>query len=379
MVKIRTCDELISMESGKNYGVRVRKSNGETEIFYLVHNGESSKSMTLQDPIASENAPKSGDLFAFGETSGVNLDDAIDLIITDIQCGENLSAELTCVEYSPEIFGIDDPNFVLPDFDNKLSETDGIVDAGEVSGWRTWTTFHDDAEKPDTPTGDGTENGWHIYWLGDTPDTAQDAEQTLVCLKVNETTDEVDAFRTSKAMIEAGDADVDVSLYIFRDSKSDRRGEEKYNIIFYDTPAGEKSLVKVITDVLEERELEMPRPIRIVLRGFDIGGADLPVYSLTDHFFAMCDGTDGEVRMFDGFYNATFDGDTFESDYTKIEGILNNDLTITIKKGQPIWPEWTGDNTAEDIQGNEYVRVNDEWYLAEEAPRQELNEDAVAA
>ena len=228
-------------------------------------------------------------------------------------------------------------------------------------------------------TEEGVIDGWRRFWLGDTPETAQDNDQTLIYLLWNKETDEVDAFRTSKAMIEAGDADIDVSLYIFRDSKSDRRGEEKYNILFYDTPEGEKSLVKVVTDVLEERELEMPRPIRIVLRGFDIGGADLPVYSLTDHFFAMCDGTDGEARMFDGFYNATFDGDTFESDYTKIEGILNNDLTITIKKGQPIWPEWTGDNTAEDIQGNEYIRVNDEWYLAEEAPRQELNEDAVAA
>ena len=27
-----------------------------------------------------------------------------------------------------------------------------------------------------------------------------------------------------------------------------------------------------------------------------------------------------------------------------------------MKKDQPIWPEWTGENTAEDIGGRKYVR-----------------------
>jgi hypothetical protein len=45
--------------------------------------------------------------------------EAIDLVITDIQPGENLTATLTCVEYSPKIFGLDRDDFVLPDFVNK--------------------------------------------------------------------------------------------------------------------------------------------------------------------------------------------------------------------------------------------------------------------
>ena len=97
--------------------------------------------------------------------------------------------------------------------------------------------------------------------------------------------------------------------------------------------------MKVVTDVLMSRELEMPRSLEIVLRGFDLAGADFPVYSLTDHFFALCDGTDGEVSMFDGFYTNTFDGDTFDSDYIRIEGIVDGDLNVTIKEGQPIWLE----------------------------------------
>ena len=228
-------------------------------------------------------------------------------------------------------------------------------------------------------TEDGERDGWKLYWLGDTPATAADAEKTLIFLLVNEETDEVDAFRTSASMIEAGEDPVDVSLYLYRDSNSDRMEVEKYNCMFFDTPEGEKSLVKVVTDVLMGRELEMPRSLKIVLRGFDIAGTDWPVYSLTDHFFALCDGTDGKVSMFDGFYTNSFDGDTFDSDYIRIEGIVDGDLNVTIKEGQPIWPEWTGENTATDIAGNEYVRVDGEWYPAEEAPEAELPDDAVAA
>ena len=72
----------------------------------------------------------------------------------------------------------------------------------------------------------------------------------------------------------------------------------------------------------------------------------------------------------------TFDGDTFDSDYIRIEGIMDGDLNVTVKEGQSIWPEWTGENTAEDIAGNQYTRVDNVWYNAEEAP---LPEDAIAA
>ena len=153
------CDEELPMESGKNYGMRVRKSSGETVIVYLENTGSSSKIAVLSSAIETENSPKPGDLFTFGEVSGAKLDDAIDLIITDIQCGENLSADLTCVEYSPEIFGVDEPDFELPEFENHLSEVQGAVDFGQV--WQTFYTYHDGDETPDTPTGDGTNGGWH--------------------------------------------------------------------------------------------------------------------------------------------------------------------------------------------------------------------------
>ncbi|MBR1403487.1 MAG: hypothetical protein IJ558_04865 [Treponema sp.] len=160
------CDEEIPMVSGKSYGVRVRKSTGEASIFYLQTTiSENPRMVFFQTPTTEELAPHSGDLFTFGEAKGANLEDSIDLIITDIQCGENLSADLICVEYSPEIFGVDNPDFVLPDFENKISDVEGtrnIIDAGQITPeWQTFFTYHDGEKFPEPATGDGTNDGWH--------------------------------------------------------------------------------------------------------------------------------------------------------------------------------------------------------------------------
>ena len=200
-----------------------------------------------------------------------------------------------------------------------------------------------------------------IFWVGETPETVTDPDTPLVYLLVNHETDEVDAYRTSVNMLNNGEAPVDVSLYLYRDSKSDRQGEEKYNVMFFDTPEGQESLVKCVTSVLFGRTLEMPMSMKIVLRGRYLEGADKPVYCLTNHVFILCDGTDGEVNVLGG-YHATFDGDTFDSNYTTITGIRNNWLAVTMKKDQPVWAELTGETTAEDPEGNKYYLEDGEWY-----------------
>ena len=207
---------------------------------------------------------------------------------------------------------------------------------------------------------DEGKDGNQVYWFGKTPEEADDPDMVFICLLYNPETDEVDAFRTTPRMIGNGEDPIDVSLYLYRDSKSDRMGEEKYNAMFFDTPAEEKSLVKVVTNTLSVRNLETPLPLRIVLRGQYLEGADKPVYCLTDHAFILCDGTDGIVDILGG-YQATFDGDTFDSNYTKIEGIRNNNLVVTIKEGQPVWPEWKSEDAAEDIGGTRFQKDGDEW------------------
>ena len=233
----------------------------------------------------------------------------------------------------------------------------------------------DGDDKPTPPTGeivegitpDGEVQGWKLYWVGATPDTANDDDQALIGLLHNEETDEVYAYRTTRANPIPETEPVPVSLYIFRDSKADRMGEEKYDVMFYDVPEGEQSMVKVLTNLLEDREMDMPKGLRVVLRAYKVEGAELPAYGLTDHYFVMVDGTVGSVSLFDDFYTNTFDGKTFDSPYLRIEGIDTGDIKTTVKKEQTVWPEKTDETHATDLNGDKYEQVEDVWGKVEEA------------
>lgn len=149
-------DEVLPMEAGKSYAVRIRKNNAEIVLYKLKTVPGNNLEVSFEFPLSGSGLNE-GDLFAFGLVNT----ETIDLIITDIQPGENLSADITAVEYSPAIFDVDKPDFVLPDFENKITPVPGAVDSGEISGWNTWYTYNDQKNMPDRPTGDGTANGWH--------------------------------------------------------------------------------------------------------------------------------------------------------------------------------------------------------------------------
>ena len=219
------------------------------------------------------------------------------------------------------------------------------------------------------PVYGGDQEGWKLYWLGDTPETAQNPDQTLIFLMVNEAADEIDAFRTTPNMLDSGEQPVDVSLYLFRDARADMREEERYDMLFFDTPAGEQSLVKLVTDLIDDSELVIHTPLRIGLRGFAVKGAALSAYSLNDHFYVLLDGTKGGASLLDGLYQNTFDGERFESDYMLVEGMASGDIRVTLKKDQPIWPEITGHNAAEDLNGARYARVGEAWFPEDQAPQ----------
>ena len=222
-------------------------------------------------------------------------------------------------------------------------------------------------------TEDGEIDGNRLYWLGDTPETAADPDQPLVYLLVNLLNDEVTAWRTSVNLLNRDAAPISVSLYLYRDSEADRMGEEKYTCVFFDTPAGGKSLLKLATRAREGEAVKYPKALRIKLRSFAIEGADLPAYAINDHFFVMCNGSDGEVSLFDDAYRVSFDGNNFSSDYTWIEGIADGELKIILRNSQNIWPEWTGETSAVDIQGNGFVRIDNVWYNANEQNQSPAN------
>jgi hypothetical protein len=152
-------DEEVTMEAGKSYAIRIRHKDGAAEIRSVVTAAGTYLAVTVTGSSFENPSELEDCLFTFGEAGN----DSRDLIVTDIQCGENLSADLICVDYAPEIFGVDEPGFVLPDFVNNLSETDGAIDSGQITQaeWRTFFTYHDDINQPPLATGDGTNEGWH--------------------------------------------------------------------------------------------------------------------------------------------------------------------------------------------------------------------------
>jgi len=192
-------DEPIVMDAGKQHAVRIRLKDGTIILKDVRYNPglPREKAITyfpgkedeLYDPFIGDmyaideqnniyyepqniiyfiepisdinilNNIKAGNIYAFG----VRGYEVIDLIITDLQPGSNLTASLTCVEHAPEIFGVDDPNFVLPAFENKITPVSGAVDSGTItpSNWRNFVVFNDIEDEPQRPSGDGQGDGWY--------------------------------------------------------------------------------------------------------------------------------------------------------------------------------------------------------------------------
>jgi len=151
-------DEPVEVDPIKQYAVRIRRSDGAVMLKDVAVVQEPDTAY-FTEPLESEGAPQKGDVYAFG----VRGKETIDLIITDIQPQADLSAVLTCVEYSPAIFDVDSPNFLLPEFENKITPVSGAIDSGVVgpAGWRLYITYHDSEREPARPAGDGQGGGWH--------------------------------------------------------------------------------------------------------------------------------------------------------------------------------------------------------------------------
>jgi len=151
-------DEPLETEPGKNYAVRVRLKNGTVLLKDVAVTREPDE-VYFTEPFDADCAPFRGDLYAFG----IRGKEVLDLVITDIQPQADLSATLTCVEYSPDIFNLDDPDYLLPPFENKVTPVTGALDSGVVgpSRWRLFVTYHDAAWEPLRPQGDGQGEGWH--------------------------------------------------------------------------------------------------------------------------------------------------------------------------------------------------------------------------
>jgi hypothetical protein len=170
----------------------------------------------------------------------------------------------------------------------------------------------------------GEVNGLKQYWLGDTPETATDPDQPLFCLRENEEADEAAFFRTSLRMLENGRNSRQTAIAIVPDS----RNAGKSCLVFYDHSSADNTVI-IISDAQKNLKEETASRMHVVLRGVRVSGSSLPAYSIRGRYLIMAECRNGFVNVLDGLYTASYDGNTFESPYTRITGIAKDKIRMT--------------------------------------------------
>ena len=108
--------------------------------------------------------------------------------------------------------------------------------------------------------------------------------------------------------------------------------------------------------------MQIPRSLKIRLRRFRVKDSAETAFCLNDQVMILCTEENGKASALDGFYTATMNNDSFESKYVLIMGLADGDLVVIVKKNQPVWGEWTGEDTAETIDGTCYTLIDGIWY-----------------
>jgi len=103
-----TIDSRWPQETGKNYQVRIRRSDGSTLLCLvqtLINGKTNSFTFTVPVPAATSPLPAVGDLVMYGETP----EESREVIITSVTWQEGFTAEITAVDHAPGIYKPDEP------------------------------------------------------------------------------------------------------------------------------------------------------------------------------------------------------------------------------------------------------------------------------
>lgn len=115
MVTGMVMDEEFPMVAGKSYALRFRLATGVSVVKQVVTVPGSDNEVTFVTPFALEGAPEVGDLALYGESGR----ESMDLIIKEIEPGNDLTARITAVNAAPEIFTAG--SGAIPDFDSGIT------------------------------------------------------------------------------------------------------------------------------------------------------------------------------------------------------------------------------------------------------------------
>jgi sulfur carrier protein ThiS len=110
-----TVDEELSMEAGKSYSLRYRKHDGTSIVASLETVPGTGKTFNVTSLIPIAEAPDRGALFLYGESE----EEGIDLIVTRIVPGKDLTAQITGIAAAPEVHDADQGT--IPEFNTHIT------------------------------------------------------------------------------------------------------------------------------------------------------------------------------------------------------------------------------------------------------------------
>jgi len=112
-------DEQFPMKAGTQYTIRIRLADGSSITRTVDSVGADGyyTEITLTSGVSTLQG-EPNNLVMFGELAA----ESVDLIVQSIEPGDNMTARLTLVDYSPEIYDID--GIAIPEFDSQITQAD---------------------------------------------------------------------------------------------------------------------------------------------------------------------------------------------------------------------------------------------------------------
>jgi len=110
-----TMDSEVGMEAGKDYAIRIRKSDGSSSVYNIVTNPGYQTVLELETPASSGHNVQADDLGLFGEEGS----ESVELIVKSIEPAQDLTARIVCVDYNSAIYSADTGS--IPEFDSQIT------------------------------------------------------------------------------------------------------------------------------------------------------------------------------------------------------------------------------------------------------------------
>ncbi|MBL8967009.1 MAG: hypothetical protein JNG85_08370, partial [Spirochaetaceae bacterium] len=123
-----TVDEFVTMETGKTYGARFRRSDGLSVYAAASLAVGEGATLSFPTPIPAGSTPAPGDLFTFGE-AGI---ETMRCIVAGIEALEDLGCRITAVDEAPGVHTAD--SGTIPEFSSKISRPAGLSLPAVVEG-----------------------------------------------------------------------------------------------------------------------------------------------------------------------------------------------------------------------------------------------------